>query len=280
MKETDILQRFIFEKADIRGEIVHLENTYKTIINQHDYPNIIAQLVGEALVSCILLAGSIKFQGELTLQFRGDSRLPLLIIQCNNQLVVRGYAKYKDNLPEDDYRNAFLEGKMVLTINQYNSINAYQSIVPLTSASMSENLIDYFAKSEQIPTNVFIAINNNRAAGMLLQAVPGKLTNQEEFWEYAQTIGQTLTEDELLNLDNANILHRLYHETEVRLFPSRKVRFGCKCTKEKMKSVLTILGKEDLEQIIQERGEVRINCEFCNKDHIFDSIDIAMLFVK
>lgn len=281
MKENDIIQRFIFEKANIRGEIIHLDATYQAIIKQHKYPQKIAGFLGEAMIACILLTGSIKFEGELTLQFNGDDRLPLLIVQCNNQMIIRAYAKYQENIIDEEYNQAFLSGKMVLTINQYNQKNAYQSVVPINSCSMSKNLTNYFINSEQILTHVWITTNENKAAGMLLQQIPGEETiENEKFWEYAVVVGQTLTEEELLNLDNETILHRLYHETEIRLFTSRKIRFGCKCNAEKMHQVLRILGKDDLQELLKEQGEVKINCEFCNKDYVFDSIDVAMLFIN
>ncbi len=250
-------------------------------MNQHPYPEEVRQLLGEALVASVLLTGSIKFEGEISLQFNGDSRLPLLLVQCDNLLNLRGYAKFKpaeDNQPVDYYK-AFLKGKMVLTINQYNQTQAYQSIVPIDSKSMSDNLMHYFAQSEQLSTRVWLATNQDKASGMILQLLPGQDTEQrEQFWEYAVHLGETLTDDELLALDNKTILHRLYHETELRLYHGRQVRFKCRCNKEKMKQVLRILGEQDLQSLLEERGEVEVRCDFCNKAYSFDSIDVAMLF--
>lgn len=282
MYEPDSLQRFLFEHANIRGEIVHLDATYQTILAQRPYPEGIKKLLGEALVSCILLTASIKFEGEVSLQFQGDERLPLLIVQCDDHLNVRAFATYKiKEVQEIDYQQAFLSGKMMLTINPHQQTQAYQSIVPINSDSMSDNLMNYFAQSEQLPTRVWLATNDSQAAGMLLQLMPGQDTLQrEQFWEYAIQLGQTITEQELLTLDNRTILHRLYHETELRLFPTRSIRFHCRCTKEKMMQVLTILGEKDLKQLLEERGEVTIKCDFCNQSYSFDVIDITLLFRK
>lgn len=329
MKEQDTLQRFMFEHANIRGEIAHLDETYKTIMHQHPYPPMVRRLLGEALISCLLLTGSIKFEGEVSLQFHGDERLPLLLVQCDHHLQVRGFAKYQTDedirllsklaaasgvredtehrtlvytsVHEDsstvstkqsadavefgekpiDYADAFIHGKMVLIINQYNQTQAYQSVVPLRSASMSENLTHYFAQSEQVATQVWLAVNEDNAAGMLLQLMPGQDTLQrEQFWEYAVQLGQTITEHELLTLDNPTILHRLYHETELRLYGARNVHFQCRCNPEKMKQVLTILGEQDVQQLVAERGEVEISCDFCNQQYTFDPIDVTLLFRK
>lgn len=281
MKESDSLQRFIFEHANIRGEIVHIEKTYQTIMNQRAYPPMVKNLLGEALVSCLLLASSIKFEGSLNLQFQGDKRLSLLLVQCDHELNIRACAQFQEELEPIDYATAFLKGKMVITINQNKQTNAYQSMVPIHSTSMSENLMHYFAQSEQVSTRVWLAVNENAAAGMLLQLMPGQDTVQrEQFWEYAVQLGQTVSEEELLTLDNQTLLYRLYNETEVRIFDGRKTQFRCRCTPEKMKQVLHILGEEEAHKLLEEQHEVAIRCDFCNQKYTFDVIDITMLFHK
>ena len=281
MRETDTLQRFLFEHASIRGEIAHLDDTYKTIMHQHPYPPVVKKLLGEALISCLLLAGSIKFEGDVSLQFHGDKRLPLILVQCNHQLQVRAFAKYQEDSEIIDYSGAFLEGKMVLTINQYNQTQAYQSVVPILSTSMSENLTHYFSQSEQVASQVWLAVNDDTAAGMLLQLMPGQDSQQrEEFWEYAVQLGQTISEHELLTLDNQTILHRLYHETELRLYTARPVIFQCRCSLKKMEQVLTVLGEKEALKLLQEKGHVDVRCDFCNQQYIFDPIDVTLLFRK
>ncbi len=281
MQKNDTIQRFLFEHASIRGEIAHLDDTYKTILHQRPYPPKVKQLLGEALVSCLLLAGSIKFEGEISLQFQGDERLPLLLVQCSHELHLRAFAKYDNSHPDINYDEAFLAGKMVLIINQYNQTQSYQSIVPIRSTSMSENLTHYFAQSEQIASCVWLAVGEGIAAGMLIQLLPGQDTQQrEQFWEYAVQLGQTITDDELLHLDNTIILQRLYHETELRLYGARPVQFRCRCNAEKMKQVLTVLGEEDIKDLLKERGQIDMTCDFCNQHYAFDPIDITLLFHK
>ena len=275
----DTLQRFMFEHASIRGEIAHLDETYKTILNQRPYPPMVKRLLGEALVSCLLMTGSIKFEGEITLQFRGDKRLPLLIVQCDHLLQLRGFAKYQQGGENIDYNAAFLDGSMGITINQYNQTQVYQSVVPINSLSMADNLMQYFAQSEQVASRVWLAVNDQMAAGMLLQLMPEQNTQQrEEFWEYAVQIGQTISEHELLTLDNPTILHRLYHETELRLYSARPARFQCRCTEDKMKQALTVLGEVEVNALLQEKGNVEVICDFCSQRYVFDSIDVALLF--
>lgn len=279
MKESDTLQRFLFEQAHIRGEVVHVEKTYQTIMNQRHYPPVVKRLLGEAIVSCLLLSSSIKFQGSLSLQFQGDKALSLLLVQCDQALNIRAFAQYAENLSDEEYTMAFLHGQMVLTILQDNQTQAYQSAVTIQSASMSENLMTYFAQSEQIPTMVWLAVNDNIAAGMLLQLMPGQDSlAREHFWEYAVQLGQTVTEQELLTLDNETLLYRLYNETELRLFEARPTQFKCRCSKEKMSHIITVLGEAEANALLIEEGGVKIHCDFCSQEYCFDAIDIALLF--
>ncbi|STX27599.1 heat shock protein 33 [Legionella beliardensis] len=277
----DTLQRFMFEHASIRGEIAHLDQTYITIINQRAYPPMVKNLLGEALVSCLLMMGSVKFKGELSLQFQGDKRLPLLLVQCDHQRHLRAFAKFQPDLTTEEYAGAFLEGKMVLTISPHSHTQSYQSVLPIQSTSMAENLMHYYAQSEQIPSRIWLAGDDTKVAGMLLQLMPGQDTQQrEQFWEYAVHIGETISENELLNLDNETLLYRLYHETDLRVFDSEPVSFQCRCTPEKMKQVLTILGEKDIKELLAEKGHVEVTCDFCNQHYAFDPIDITMLFHK
>lgn len=281
MNDSDTLQRFIFEHASIRGAIVRIEETYQKIIEQHHYPPLINNLLAEAMLSCLLLANSIKFEGSLSLQFQGDERFSLLLVQCDHQLQLRSLARFQEGLQSADYAGAFLQGKMVLTINQYHQPRAYQSIVPLQSTSMSENLMHYFAQSEQLATRVWLAVEQKKAAGMMLQLMPGQNTEQrEQFWEYAVQLGQTVSEEELLHLNNPTLLYRLYHETELRLFASKPVSFKCRCSQDKMKQILSVLGEKEVYALLQEKGEIRLSCDFCAQEYLFDSIDVALFFHK
>lgn len=279
MKDNDILQPFIFEHAGIRGHLVNLTKTYQSIINQRPYPPTVKKLLGEAMVSCLFLSASMKFEGTLSLQFQGDERLPLLVAQCDNQLHLRAMAKYEDSLSPQDYELAFLKGQLSLTLNTLHQSNVYQSIVPVHSGSMSENLMHYLTQSEQITTQVWLATSEQQVAGMMLQLMPDQNTQQQEqLWEYALAMGQTLQASELLTLDNQVLLHRLYHETDLRIFARRPVCFKCSCSEDKMKNLILMLGQAEAQQILQQEGYIGINCDFCNQYYQFDAVDSAALF--
>ena len=280
MTEYDSLQRFIFEHAPIRGQIVHLNRTFQEIIEQRNYPAAVRKMLGEALVSCLLLASSIKFEGSLTLQFQGSDAIPLLIVQTNDQLQVRAMAKYAEMLSDEEYQQAYLDGQLVLTLQQDSQTQNYQSLVPIQHRSMAQNLMEYFAQSEQISTKVWLTVGNDAAAGILLQLLPGKgREERENFWSYAVQLGQTVTDEELLHLGNHTLLHRLYDEEEVRVFDSRHTEFKCRCTPEKMQQALLVIGEQDATELLTEQqGKIDIRCDFCNKTYTFDAIDVALLF--
>ena len=273
------LQRFLFEHAAIRGEMIHLDSVYQTITQQRAYPPKIKQLLGEAMMSCALLVGGIKFEGEVSVQFEGDKRFPLMLIQCDHLLQMRGFANFSENLTDEAYTEAFMQGNLVINLTPHQQTQTYQSVVPLISTAMSDNLMHYFAQSEQLPSKVWFAINEQSAAGILLQLMPGQSSLQREhFWEYAVQIGATITAEELLTLDNATLLHRLYHETELRLYPERLIQFKCRCSHEKMQQVIGLLGEKEAQDLVQEKGQVDIRCEFCSLNYTFDAIDVALLF--
>lgn len=282
MFNSDSSQRFIFDNLHVRGEIVHLNDTFKTIIEQRNYPKGLQKLIGEALLACVLITGGLKFKGEIGLQFHGDERLPLLLVKCDDELKVKAVAKFKEPNSENeliDYQEAFKSGKLVLNINKYNSTQTYQSIVPIKSGNLAENIMYYFAQSEQIPTQIHLAVDDNYAAGMLLQLMPGENTqSREHFWEYAVKIAETITDKELFTLDNQEILYRLYHESNLRLFEPRSVKFHCGCDVKKIHKALLMLGENEARQILLEKGIITVNCDFCNKLYSFDAIDITMLF--
>lgn len=282
MLNSDSSQRFIFEKENVRGEIIHLDNTFKTIIAQRDYPKDLQKLLGEALLACVLITGGLKFKGEVSLQFHGDERLPLLLVQCNDELCVRAVAKFKQpDSPSEaiNYQQAFNTGKLVLNLNQYNSTKTYQSIVPVKSSNLAESIMYYFGQSEQISTQIHLAVNDDCAAGILLQLMPGQSSqNRENFWEYAVKIAETITDKELLTLDNQEVLYRLYHEEDLSLFEPRQVRFHCGCDIKKIQQILLMFGEQEARKILSEKGEVAVNCDFCNKLYTFDEIDITLLF--
>ncbi len=277
--QHDSLQNFLLTQANVRGALVRLEKTYQTILNQRAYPPAVQHLLGEALMSVVLLAGNIQFEGSFSLQFQGDHRLPLLLVQCDHQLHLRALVKYAEKATNTDYQRCFLAGKMTLFVDQYHQTQGYQSIVPIHSVSMADNLSFYFAQSEQIQTQVWFMTTPNQAAGLLLQKMPGPYElEQEKFWNAAVNRAKNITPNAWLNCDNQTLLEQVYPNTENAIYSARALAFRCQCTHDKMKQVLTVLGKQDSEALLKENHEVVVNCDFCQQRYVFHASDIEIQF--
>ena len=278
-KDRDSLHRFLFDEMPVRGEIAHLDASWRAALEQIDYPPVIRDILGQAMAAAVLLASSLKFEGGMTLQLQGGNPLTLLVVQCTSTLNLRGLAHW-DGDPQENATLQELTGgeaRMAVTIEQKKTSERYQGIVPLEGETLAECFEAYFQRSEQLPTRLFLAATGDCAAGMLLQVLPGH-EDEDRDWEHVTTLGQTITPDELLQLDAANILHRLYNEDDVLLFESAPVAFRCSCHRERIADMLRSLGKAEADGIIEEQGSVDVSCEFCGREYTFDAVDIEALF--
>lgn len=284
MLDTDFTQRFLFDDTDVRGEWVGLERSYAEVLAKHPYPEPVAQLLGELLAAAALLVGTLKFDGLLVLQARSSGALPLLMIECSSDREVRGIARYhaEQVAPGAGLAELMPEGVLAITVDPANG-KRYQGIVALEGYSLAECLSGYFATSEQLPTRFWLNADGRRACGLLLQQLPPDRIKDADAraasWQHLTTLADTLTAEELLGLDVQTVLHRLYHEEQVRLFDPRAVQFRCSCSRERSASALVSLGRDDAEALLAEQGgRVVVDCQFCNQRYAFDATDVAQLF--
>lgn len=281
---SDQTQRFIFDESDVRGEIATLGESYQHVLAKHPYPEPVAQLLGELLAAAALLVGTLKFDGLMVLQARSSGAVPLLMVECSSDREVRGIARYHEEqlTPGATLSELMPEGMLAITIDPANG-QRYQGIVGLDGVTLADSLSNYFASSEQLPTRFWLAADGRRACGMLLQQLPAdRIRDGEEreaSWQHVRTLADTLSTEELLGLDSETVLHRLYHEEQVRLFEPRPVMFRCSCSRERSANALISLGEEDAAQLVTEQGgAITIDCQFCNQRYRFDAADIAQLF--
>lgn len=209
---NDILQRFIFENAAVRGEIVHLNESFQQIVSQHQYPPLLQRLLGEMLAVVTLLSAVIKFKGRLTVQFQGKGKLKLLLAQCDNQFHIRGLAQWDGELHEDDLPEAFKNGVLVIIMDPEGGGQSYQGIVSWEGHSIAQSIEAYFRNSEQLPTRLWLSVDGHQAAGLLLQIMPEtkkpskktltieKFSQFDQAWEDIIHLTETLTPAELLRL--------------------------------------------------------------------------------
>ncbi|MGV8841962.1 MAG: Hsp33 family molecular chaperone HslO [Pseudomonas sp.] len=281
---SDFTQRFLFDDADVRGELVTLNDSYTQVLANHTYPQPVAQLLGELLAAAALLVGTLKFDGLLVLQARSSGPLPLLMVECSSSGDLRGIARYQAEaipavagLPE-----LMPDGVLSLTVEPKEGAR-YQGIVALDGPDLSSCFSSYFAMSEQLPTRFWLNADGQCARGFLLQQLPAeRITDAEERaanWQHLTVLADTLSAAEQLTLDNQTLLHRLYHQETLELFEPRVLQFGCSCSRDRSANALVSLGQADAEQLLREhQGLAHIDCQFCNQRYAFDATDIAQLF--
>jgi molecular chaperone Hsp33 len=278
LPEMDQIQGFMFENLPIRGVFVRLHASFQVAISKRTYPPAAQQLLGNALTVVSLLSNTIKSEGALALQAQGEGPVSLLLGECTHDGHVRGLVHYKEPLDAGSLDSLFGNGTMALTLKSADKQHNYQGLVSLQGEDLSEAIEHYFSHSEQLPTRIYLANDGMQACGLLLQTLPtSEMAQSRESWQHITTLADTLSEDELLNLSNREILHRLFHEETIRLFESEPLSFRCSCSLQRMQQVLVSLGKEELLSILEEFGTVDTYCEFCNHHYLFDVVDIHKL---
>ncbi|MXR69552.1 Hsp33 family molecular chaperone HslO [Shewanella sp. JBTF-M18] len=273
----DILNRYLFDNADVRGQIVQLEKSYQEILSAHTYPEAIARLLGELMAATSLLTATLKFDGDISVQVQGNGPVSLAVINGNNLQQLRGVARWEGEVAKDASLQQLMgQGHMVITLTPSNG-ERYQGVVALEKETLAECLEQYFLQSEQLPTAIRLFANGKQAAGMLLQVLPGENEHNQEF-EHLEQLTSTIKAEELFDLEATEVLHRLYHQEEVRLFDPIEVTFSCTCSRERSGQALKTVAKEELDAILAEQGKIEMGCEYCNSSYSFDSIDVEALF--
>ncbi len=290
----DLLQRFTFDAAPVRGDIVSIQSAWRHIVSLHDFPAPVRTLLGEMLAASALLSATLKFDGALVMQLHGDGPVQLLVCETHADLGLRATAKLDPGATIDDdadFRslvNAHGRARMAITLDPRDrqpGQQPYQGIVPLEGDSIAEVLECYMARSEQIDTRLWLAADEASTGGLLLQRLPEEsghaagATAEEDRWEHLVTLAATLESRELLALEPREVLRRLFWDDRVRVYEPLPVRFVCSCSRAKVGGMLEMLGRDEIESVLDEFGEVRVHCEFCRTAYVFDAVDVAQLFV-
>ena len=288
MREVDRLRRFLFENEPLRGHWVRLEESWAHARVHQSHPPAVTRLLGEAMAATSLLAAALKFRGTLTLQVTGGGALALLIAQATHEQHLRAVAQLRDEMnppAEEDFRALIGDGRLVVTIDRGDGSPPYQGIVPLTGNTLAQCLERYFEDSEQVPTRIVLAADENRAGGILLQKLPTPATTGEaaqghvqDLWEEAALLLGTVSARELLDSEIAPLLQQVYAAHDLRLFDADAVRFQCRCDEERVASLLQSLGEAEVRSVLEEQGMVTVTCEFCQRPYRFDAIDVEQLF--
>jgi len=278
MANQDQLHRYLFENYAVRGELVTVSNTWKEVLENHNYPLPVKNLLGELLVATSLLTATLKFAGDITVQVQGDGPMSLAVINGNNRQQMRGVARVQGEIADDASLKTLVgNGYLVITITPEEG-ERYQGVVGLEGETLAECLEDYFQRSEQLPTRLFIRTGDVEgqpaAGGMLLQVLPAQDTQAEDF-EHLAVLTETVKAEELFTLPANEVLWRLYHEEEVTLYDPQDVEFKCTCSRERCAGALKTLPDEEVDSILAEEGEIDMHCDYCGNHYLFNAMDIA-----
>ncbi|MCL4409221.1 MAG: Hsp33 family molecular chaperone HslO [Gammaproteobacteria bacterium] len=278
MHSTDMIARFAFRNHDVRGELVRLQESYQALIANHDYPLGVQRLLGELMAVTSLLTATLKFEGHINVQVQGNGPLNYATVNGSHDQALRGVARLTETPKDESFLGLVGEGAyLVITLSPEHG-EEYQGVVGIEGNSLASTIEAYFAQSEQLPTKVWLFANPEQgaAAGFFLQVLPASDKDTEGF-EHLSTLAATLTADEITQLSTEEVLHRLYHEEQVELYPEQAVRFFCGCSRARTETALRSVPTAELHDIIAEKGELRLTCDYCLTDYVFNDFDVDAL---
>ena len=278
----DSISRFLIDRSNVRGEVVRLTDSWQEILRRADYPHSVRVLLGEAVAATALLAETIKFDGSLTLQVRGAGQVELLVVQVTSDNTFRGMAKCADEVSGETLQELLGDGQMAITIEMGEGKQDYQGIVPLQGDRLQDAIQGYFENSEQLPTRVWLTADESSVSGLFLQKLPGVTEVEGEAdqdqWSRVTQLAATVKPEELQALDAGRLLYRLFNEEEVRLFEAQELNFQCTCSRERTAAAIKAMQKEEALEIVAEEGDIKVQCQFCKADYVFDKTAVESLF--
>ncbi len=314
----DRLLRFSFPADGVRGQIIRLERAWLEVASRHRShesreisPNL-RQRLGELTAAGLLVSASLKFDGSLVLQIQSQGPVALFVVECENDARFRATVKIREGqriMPDAslaDLLGPLRQARFAVTLLPRSGTEGtgqlsapYQGIVPFEGDTVAELLENYMARSEQLPTRLWLAADEQHAFGLLLQRMPRTGGHAQptdgtaddidadgfdadgidaDGWNRVVTLASTLTRAEMLELPVDTILHRLFHESPPRIYGFSAPRFVCNCSRHKVESMLRLLGRDEIDTIIREQGLVEVRCEFCGEEYQLGAADATALF--
>jgi molecular chaperone Hsp33 len=293
----NLLRPFQLERSALRGRVVRLGALVDRVLTRHDYPEPVGRMLGELFVLAATLAGGLKFNGTFSLQIQSDGPVSLMLADCTNEGAMRGYARYDEarlaRTSGTDVQALLGHGRLAFTVDQNQLGQAYQGIVELSGPTLTDCMQAYFRQSEQLKTGLKIAVDRIadadgtrwRAGGIMIQRLADEAredSNEEqalEDWRRTMLLLGTATAAELVDpqLPPERLLLHLFHEEGVRVFTPHGLRFGCRCNRERVETMLRRFPEHELDDMRDDDGDVVVTCQFCNIDFRFDDAQLARL---
>lgn len=285
---SDTLTRFVFEHAAVRGALVTLGDTVRSVLACHAYPPAVQRVLGELLAAAALLASTLKFQGSLIMQLQGDGPVRLLVVECTDALDLRATAQWDAGRTAAlgpaatlaDLAGGPAHGRLVLTLDPKGAGTIYQGIVTLESGSVAGLIEHYLATSEQLASRLALSVRDGTAAGVIVQRLPGASEEDDATWARVRERIDALAPHMLHDGTIEARLQTLFPEDDLRMFAPRAAQARCTCSRERVANALRIAGRDEIEAILAERGDVEVTCEFCNRRYVFVPAEARAVFAS
>ncbi len=273
------IRRFLFKDLDIRGQHLSISQTWQAMIQDRSYTSQVRRLFGELSALAIILANGLKHRGKLTIQYQGDGKVSLLLVEVTDDMKIRGMVRSDGAIKEDESLDAILgEGQMAVTLYNAQTDSSFQSLIPRNPKGLIQTFEDYFSQSEQLDSKLWVASTKENLSAMLIQKLPEIKNNNGEDWNRVVALANTTTDEELCSLQAEQLLHRLFHEETVQLFPQEQVDYECQQAQKRFERIIFDLGEQDARDLLKERGEISIHNEICNEHLFFNEQDVDRIF--
>ncbi len=272
---ADTVIPFGFESLPVRGALIHLSRSWRRMLRDHEYDELVTETLGHAAAATGLIAQSLKFDGAITLQIQSQSALQMLVMQCTSDLDMRGMAVANTEKAATTFAELTTGAHCAVTVD--NKDRPYQGIVEIAEESLAASLEHYFSRSVQVPSHIALLANEKLAAGILLQQVGG-LPVGEDDWNRLSFLIKTLGPRDFKGDAGLELIGKLFAEDDVRVYEPRVVNFRCRCSARKIEDVLKMLGETEARETLAEQGRIEVICEYCGRRRHFDAVDVERLF--
>ena len=272
----DNITPFVFDSLPVRGALVRLSRSWRRMLRDHDYNPLVRETLGHAAAATGLIAHSLKFDGAITLQIQGSGGLRMLVMQCTSELELRGMASADEDAAAKTFGDLIQDAHCAITVD--TGERPYQGIVEIERTSLADSLENYFARSVQVPSHVALVSDESLSGGILLQQMPGQQGLDDDDWNRLGYLAATLRTRDLGAANGVGLIGKLFAEDDVRVFEPKPVVFRCRCSRGRAEEVLRMLGETETREVLAERGQVDVTCEYCGRCRKFDPIDISGLF--
>lgn len=278
------IKRFLFKDLDIRGQHLQLDDVWQQMIEDRHYTPALTQVLGELTIMTIMMANGLKHPGKVIIQIQGEGPVNLLVVEATHDLKIKGVAKTNRALTNESTLDELLgNGQILMTLENTMTDSLFQSYVDREGGTVSEAFETFLTQSEQLPSKLWLAANEQGIGGVLIQQMPASEDKHEDdidgdAWNRITTLADTLKTEELVSLDSETLLHRLFHEEVIELFEPKAIEYNCPKDSAPIENMIRSLGEEEARKLLEEQGEIVVHNEMCNFHVRLNKDDLDRIF--